>query len=177
MRHALALLFAGLLVLTACSDESGEEAAPSAEAPEGVPGAVAIRAPGSRQHTEAGVDYPTRPPIGGDHHPVWVNCKFYGEPIPDESAVHSLEHGAVWVAYASDAPNEELQTLAGRIDQETHLMASPYDDLPTTYVASAWERQLEFDSLDDPAFEAFLGAYLEGPTTPEPGAACSGGAG
>ena len=33
----------------------------------------------------------------GEHNPVWQNCGFYNKPVRDESAVHSLEHGAVWI--------------------------------------------------------------------------------
>ena len=91
--------------------------------------------------------------------------------------MHSLEHGAVWVAYSPDAPAAELGALSQRADAESHLIASAYEGLPSTYVLSAWERRLELDSLGDPRFEQFLATYLQGPTTPEPDTACSGGAG
>ncbi|MEL7207203.1 MAG: DUF3105 domain-containing protein [Actinomycetota bacterium] len=183
LRRALAVTFVLLLVAAGCADDSsdggggGGEAAPSQPAPEGIEGVVAIRAPGDRQHVDGAVDYPTRPPIGGDHNAVWANCKFYSEPVPDENVVHSLEHGAVWVAYGPEAPAEELDLLNQRIGSETHLIATPYDGLDTTYVLSAWERQLPLDSLTDPRFDQFLSTYLEGPTTPEKGAVCTGGAG
>ena len=43
------------------------------------------------------VAYEMRPPASGDHFPTWQNCGFYTEPIRDETAVHSLEHGAIWM--------------------------------------------------------------------------------
>lgn len=182
MHRVVGLVLVGLLVATGCTDDGagsagGEQAAPAQPAPEGIDGVVAIRAPGDRRHLDGDLQYPTSPPIGGDHNEIWANCKFYEAPVPDENAVHSLEHGAVWVAYGPDAPAEELTLLAGRIGQETHLMASPYEGLPSAYVLSAWERRLELDSLTDPRFEQFLATYLQGPTTPEEGVACSGGAG
>ena len=185
-RRVLVLAFGLALVVSACGgDDSGTtatadgggDAAPAQPAPEGVEGAVAIRAPGDRQHLDGDIDYPTSPPIGGDHNIVWANCKFYDAPVPDENVVHSLEHGAVWVAYGADAPTDELQTLAARAGQESHLIATPYEGLPTTYVLSAWERRLELDTLTDPRFEQFIDTYMQGPTTPEPDTACSGGAG
>lgn len=186
LRRLVVLALSLTLVASACGgDDSGStatgdgggEAAPSQPAPEGIDGVVAIRAPGDRQHLEGEIDYPTSPPIGGDHNQVWANCKFYDAPVPDENAVHSLEHGAVWVAYGPDAPDAELQMLAARAGQESHLIATPYDGLPTTFVLSAWERRLELDTLTDARFEQFIDTYMQGPTTPEPDTACSGGAG
>ena len=52
-----------------------------------------------------------KPPVGGDHNPVWMNCDgdVYKKPIPDVNAVHSLEHGAVWVTYNDKAPAADVQ--------------------------------------------------------------------
>ena len=73
------------------------------EAEEGIDGVHAIRVYyESPVHTEGIVDYDRRPPAGGAHNPVWWNCGFYDEPVVDESAVHDLEHGVVWLAYAPD---------------------------------------------------------------------------
>lgn len=174
-----------VLVAAACGDSGGDDgdgggggdAAPAQPAPEGIDGVEAIRAPGDREHLEGSIDYPTDPPIGGDHNEVWANCRFYDEALPNENAVHSLEHGSVWVAYGPEAPTAELDAVRARIDEETHLLASPYEGLDTTYVLTAWERRLPLGTLDDPRFEQFLATYLQGPTTPEPDTACSGGAG
>ena len=79
----------------------------SGDADEGIDGVQAIRVYyDDPVHTESIVDYELRPPAGGIHNPVWWNCGFYDEAIPDENVVHDLEHGAVWLAYAPD--------LAGR---------------------------------------------------------------
>ena len=44
-------------------------------------------------------------------------------------------------------------------------------------VLTAWAVQLEVDDAADPRVEEFLVEYIQGPQTPEPGAACSGGSG
>jgi hypothetical protein len=53
----------------------------------------------SREHTEGNVDYEQSLPVDGEHNPVWQNCGFYDKPVRSENAVHSLEHGAVWITY------------------------------------------------------------------------------
>ncbi len=59
----------------------------------------------SRNHVTKTVKYPMEPPVGGNHNPVWMNCNgdVYGKAINNMNAVHSLEHGAVWVTYNSKA--------------------------------------------------------------------------
>lgn len=162
-----------VVAVAACSSEEEPAAGPADDGPEGT---VIIPAEG-RNHVEGQVDYPSSPPAGGDHNQVWHNCGFFTEPVPDELAVHSLEHGAVWVAYGSDVPGDELALVEQRAGQESHLLATPYEGLDSPLVLTAWERQLELDSVSDPRFAEFLDAYLEGPTTPEPGAPCDGGVG
>ena len=126
-------------------------------------------------HVLEEVGYPTRPPTGGDHFPYWQNCHFYTSPLIDEVAVHSLEHGAVWVAFRPDADPEMLASIRSRVDSESHLLASPYPGLGSPLVLSAWERQLTVQDWGDPAVEAFLDRYLgrRSPTAPEAGALCS----
>lgn len=53
-------------------------------------------------HVLCEVGYAASPPTSGPHFPAWQNCGFYTEPIRDETAVHSLEHGAIWIAYDPD---------------------------------------------------------------------------
>ncbi len=129
------------------------------------------------QHTDEVVDYAQTPPVGGEHNPVWQNCGFYDEPVTDENAVHSLEHGAVWITYSPDLPQDQVDQLRDLAHSQTYILVSPYPDLPSPVVASAWGKQLRLESADDPDLERFVRAYRQGPQTPEPGAVCTGGIG
>jgi len=144
----------------------------------GAPGDVESIAVGpAGQHTEANVDYEQSPPAGGEHNPVWQNQGFYTEPIRDETAVHTLEHGAVWITFQPDLPQAQKDRIRELTDGQTCMLASPFPDLPSPVVASAWGKQLTLDDANSPDLERFIRAYRQGPQTPEPGAACTGGVG
>jgi hypothetical protein len=129
------------------------------------------------QHTEGDVDYAQSPPVGGEHNPVWQNCGFYEEPVPDETAVHSLEHGAVWITYSPDIPQDEIERLTDLSESNDFVLVSPYPGQDSSIVATAWGKQLTLESAEDSNLERFIKAYSRGPQTPEPGALCTGGVG
>lgn len=131
----------------------------------------------SRQHTTAQVDYPQQPPVGGRHNPVWAPCNgiVYPKPIPNEKAVHSLEHGTVWITYRPGVPPEQRSALAERVRGQKFTMMSPYPDQQAPIVLTAWGLQLKVDSARDDRIDAFLDSYVQGPQTPEPGATCEPG--
>ncbi|TFC84473.1 DUF3105 domain-containing protein [Cryobacterium sp. TmT2-59] len=129
----------------------------------------------SRNHVNNEVAFPTLPPVGGDHSAELTNCGVYTQPVDTWRAVHSLEHGAVWITYRSDLPQDQIDTLTADAASNPYELLSPYPDRPAPVIVSAWGKQLQLDSVDDSRLPVFLQAYLQGPQTPEPGAPCSGG--
>ena len=129
----------------------------------------------ANQHTEGEVDYAQSPPTGGEHNPVWQNSGFYEEPVRDENVVHTLEHGAVWITYRPDLPQDQKNTIRSLVEGQTCMLASPIEDLQSPIVASAWGKQLTLESADSPDLERFVRAYRQGPQTQEPGALCTSG--
>lgn len=117
------------------------------------------------------------PPVGGDHNPVWMNCDadVYTEAIPKENAVHSLEHGAVWVTYNEKAKGADVEALAERVSKTPYSLMSPVADQKDPLVLSAWGKQVTVKSATDARVGQFFTKYVQGAQTPEPGAACSGG--
>lgn len=125
-------------------------------------------------HVEGTVDYAQSPPAGGDHNAVWLNCGVYTEPQQNENAVHSMEHGAVWITYdASAVSADDLAALEKQLPS-SYILLSPYEGLDSPIVMSAWNAQLKLDSVDDPRIEEFLTAYWRSQNAPEPNASCSG---
>ena len=126
-------------------------------------------------HTADPVTYAQTPPAGGQHSPTLQNCGYYAQPVHNENAVHSLEHGAVWITYRPDLPAEQVALLRQQAERQTYVLVSPYPDLSAPVVASAWGKQLQLTSADDARLAAFIRKYRQGPQTQEPGAACTGG--
>lgn len=129
----------------------------------------------ANQHTDGDVDYDQTPPTGGEHNEVWQNSGFYEAPVRDENAVHTLEHGAVWITYSPSLPQDQKDQIRQLVEGQTCMLASPHPDLQAPVVASAWGKQLPLESADSPDLEQFVRAYRQGPQTQEPGASCTGG--
>jgi len=169
----------GTVTTMAASDDSevtSTELLPEEEAIEGL---VAIPI-ASAEHValDVEVQYTSFPPAGGPHFEIWQNCGFYTVELRHELVVHSLEHGAVWVTYRSDASSADLESLAALAERNNYLLVSPYENQQSEIVLTAWSRQLSLNSIDDDRFVEFLDLYLGGgPRAQEPGAVCFGGVG
>lgn len=132
-----------------------------------------------RNHVTTPVTYEMKPPVGGDHDQVWQNCDgdVYTTKIAEMNAVHSLEHGAVWVTYTKKAAEADVKKLAEKVGKTPYSLMSPVEDQAGAIMLSAWGKQVTVDSASDPRIDAFFTKYVQGPQTPEPGAACTGGVG
>ncbi len=130
-----------------------------------------------RNHVQQKVKYPMNPPVGGDHNQAWMTCDgtVYTKPVANENAVHSLEHGAVWVTYNDKAADAEVKTLADKVSKTPYTLMSPDRTQSGAIMLSAWGHQLSVDKASDPRVEQFLTKYVQGAQTPEPGAACTNG--
>ncbi|WP_309135478.1 DUF3105 domain-containing protein [Cellulomonas sp.] len=128
-------------------------------------------------HVEGSVDYAQNPPAGGAHNAVWQNCGVYDAPVVDEHAVHSLEHGAVWLTYDPDLPTDQVALLEQHAADQSYVLVSPYEGLPSPVVATAWGHQLQLAAADDDRIDVFVRKYLLNPELPEAGALCSNGIG
>ncbi|MEV0153222.1 DUF3105 domain-containing protein [Micromonospora sp. NPDC050686] len=123
------------------------------------------------QHQQGTVKYTITPPVAGAHNPAWQNCMgdVYDAPIANEHAVHSLEHGAVWITYRPDLPADQVATLKAKVEGKEKLFMSPYEGLDKPIALQAWGYQLKVDKADDKRIDEFIktlrvNASIEGPT-------------
>jgi hypothetical protein len=131
----------------------------------------------ARTHVTGPVTYAQNPPVGGPHNPVWLNCGIYTTPVRNENAVHSLEHGAVWITYQPSLAPSAVQHLVSLVKGRAYVILAPYPGLPAPIVASAWGLQLKLQTANDPRIAEFIQKYANGPQAPEPGGECTGGTG
>ncbi|GAA2228226.1 DUF3105 domain-containing protein [Streptomyces indiaensis] len=179
---AVAGLVAGGVVLVRSQDDKGGDVATSDSSGKGrfVTGKDGVRTwegKLSRNHVTKAVKYASEPPVGGDHNPVWMNCNgdVYTEPLKNTNAVHSLEHGAVWVTYNADAGKADVDALAAKVKKTPYTLMSPVDDQKDPIMLSAWGHQRTVTGAKDPNVDAFFEKFVQGAQTPEPGAACTNG--
>ncbi|GHE79701.1 membrane protein [Streptomyces longispororuber] len=130
-----------------------------------------------RTHVAGKVKYPVTPPVGGNHHQVWMNCNgdVYKKEIPNENAVHSLEHGSVWVTYNDQAKPADLKKLEAKVKKTPYSLMSPVRNQKEPLLLTAWGHQRAVTGADDPKVNSFFSTYVQGKQTPEPGAACTNG--
>jgi hypothetical protein len=76
--------------------------------------------------------------------------------VRDENAVHSLEHGAVWITYQSALPQDERERLSDLTESNSYLLVSPYADQDAPVVATAWGIQQRMGTAEDTELERFI---------------------
>lgn len=146
------------------------------------PDGVSVYTYAQGNHVEGDIDYAAQPeykgeipPAGGAHNSTAQQCDVYTQPIRQESAIHSLEHGAVWITYQPTLPADQVEQLKALADGDPYMMMSPYDGLPTPIVLTAWNHQLEMQAFDKDTVERFIRSYKnKRGITPEFGASCAG---
>jgi len=113
-----------------------------------------------QQHAWGPLTYAQNPPVGGKHNPNWQNCMgdVYDAPIAKEHAVHSMEHGAVWVTYnPAKLSKDQVDKLAAKVKKTPdHILMSPYENLEKAVSVQAWGFQLKVDNPADQRIDEFI---------------------
>jgi hypothetical protein len=173
-------LVVGGVVLVRSQDDGGSTTADSSNPGHWTTGKDGVKTWSSKlsqTHVTKNVKYPMTPPAGGDHDARWMNCNgdVYTKELSNMNAVHSLEHGSVWVTYTSKAAKADVEKLAAKVKQTPYTLMSPYEGQAAPIMLTAWGHQRTVTSADDPNVAKFFETYVQGEQTPEKGATCSGG--
>lgn len=173
-------LVVGGVVLVRSQDDGGSTTADSSNPGHWTTGKDGVKTWSSKlsqTHVTKTVKYPMTPPAGGDHDARWMNCNgdVYTKELNNMNAVHSLEHGSVWVTYTSKAAKADVEKLAAKVKQTPYTLMSPYEGQAAPIMLTAWGHQRTVTSADDPNVAKFFETYVQGAQTPEKGATCQGG--
>ncbi len=145
-------------------------------APQDIEG-ITIATYSSQEHVADDQTYQESPPVGGLHDVEWADCDgaVYDEQIRSENAVHSLEHGAVWITYnPEDISDDDLALLNDYVAGQEFVMLSPYAGLSSLISLQSWNHQVFVDAVDDPRINEFVQLLRQNPAThPEVGATCT----
>ena len=171
------VLIAGLAVAAIAFAAGSHTGGPSS-----VPAGTQVFAENDHTHVTASVIYDRVPPAGGPHNPTPLNCGVYNQAVPNENAVHSLEHGAVWITYRPGLAADQVAALqqlvtSNYVGSERYLILSPYSGIPSPIVISAWGAQLGVDSASDSRLLEFIHLFAGGAQGGELGGPCIGGVG
>ncbi len=154
----------------------GENPDPAQPLPENPPKGIEVYPATTNRTVEEPIRYERKPPTNGNHAPLWQNCGFYGEPIQDRHAVHSMDHGVVWITYRPDLPRRQLETLRP-YGNEDYVIVSPYPGQDAPVIATSWRVQLELESANDPRLGQFVDEFEISELAPLSGNRCVLGVG
>jgi len=144
--------------------------------PENPPEGIEVYPATTNRSVKVPIRYDRQPPTNGDHAPIWQNCGFYGEPIQNRFAVHSMDHGVVWITYRPDLPAGQVDTLLP-YGEEIYVIVSPNPGQDAPVIATSWRVQLELDGAGDPRLRKFVDQFRISEIAPLSGNRCVSGIG
>ena len=112
---------------------------------------------------------PPLTPAGGPHYSTPLRQGVYERPVLDGNAIHSLEHGMIWITYQPDAlDGSTLDALEGiASDFGRDVILSPRLENASPIIVVSWGRRLTMDALDDQLVRDFVTTNRN--RSPEPG--------
>lgn len=114
--------------------------------------------------------YNSNPPTSGQHYAQDAPWKVYDQALPDETLIHNLEHGGVWISYN---PAKVDQTTRNQITAFTQnyskVIVTPRPEDEAPIVLASWGKTASLTMFDQQKFRSFVELNLG--HSPEPNAA------
>ena len=172
------VVLTSLVLVAACSDPANE---PDARPPGPCNDHAVTTTPPPGTHVSVGtaITWPTNPPSGGSHFPVWARWGATYDPALERGFwVHNTEHGGVVLLYNCPAGCttvvDQLSLLQTALPADprcpaplharTLVTADPLLPAGVQVAASAWGAYYTADCYDEPSLRAFVDAnYAHGP--------------
>jgi hypothetical protein len=154
----------------------GEKPDKARPLPENPPEGIEVYPATTNRSVKVPIEYDRQPPTNGDHAPIWLNCGFYEKPVQNRFAVHSMDHGVVWITYRPDLPPGQVDELRS-YGEENYVIVSPYPGQDAPVIATSWRVQLGLDGAGDPRLRKFVEGFRISEIAPLSGNRCVGGVG
>ena len=109
------------------------------------------------------------PPVSGKHDPTPAACGIHAVKIPDESFVHTLEHGAAAVLYnPKEVPLRDIREIEDIVTGYSDtVLSAPYPNLPDPIVMASWSRKMPMDSFDAETVREYIDTFRDTEPAPE----------
>jgi hypothetical protein len=123
-----------------------------------------------REHIEDGLivdSYNSNPPTSGPHYGAPAPWGVYQVQIPDETLVHNLEHGGIWISYNASVDANlitELEKFAQQFPGSVILTPRPENVSAVTL--AAWGVIFEMNEFDEELTKQFMRENIN--KAPEP---------
>jgi hypothetical protein len=114
-----------------------------------------------REHVSADdeVSYDTNPPTSGGHLAEAEGWGVYGEEIDDKAAVHSLEHGGIWISY-KDISEEEISVLEEIARENSQsVIVSPRSENDDKIAVVSWGKMMRMETPDKALIQKYIDTY------------------
>lgn len=125
-----------------------------------------------RNHIAVGAEhdpYNSNPPTSGPHYEQPAPWNIYTQEIPDETLIHNLEHGGVWISYKPGKVDKTTIDRLGQISKPyTKTIMTPRNANDSAIALVSWGKILKLESLDEKKVKAFI--ELNRFKAPEPNA-------
>lgn len=155
------VVIGGAAVLTAT--RSGESSSEPGSKPDGettIGQEFTIQGATHIESGQAHDPYNSDPPTSGPHYFNPAKNGVHDTVIVDETLVHNLEHGFIWIAYKPDISEEtknELKKFVEDDDWKMVMAPRPQNDAPIILVS--WGRYLKLQDFDENQVKKFRNDY------------------
>lgn len=117
-----------------------------------------------REHVRPGHThiYSSNPPTSGWHFNQPAEWGIYKEEVADETLIHNLEHGGVWISYKPDIPEEVRKKLENFYEKwGRKVIVAPRSKNDSDISLAAWNRLDKFSlsEYSDERVEKFIKAF------------------
>ena len=109
--------------------------------------------------------YNSNPPTSGEHYIEPASWGVYAETLPDQTLIHNLEHGGIWISYQDKNDEDTIKTLEDIAKKyDSHIIVTYRPDNDSPIVVAAWGRLLKLDEMDQGQIVNFIARYrFKGP--------------